>query len=112
MRRSLPVIACLPALLAGCSGGGATIRPHATEHTVSAFVVKHTDFHPTDVRCPAGIPAEVGVRCQCHFTGPDAPYTAYVRILHVNGERVLDHIVTRPSRPSSGASEVHPTRGG
>ncbi len=97
LRRALPVIACLAAPLVGCGGGGSTIRPHATERTVTAFVVEHAGYHPTDVRCPSGIPAKVGVRFQCHFTGPDAPYTAHVRILRVDGERVIDHIVTRPS---------------
>ena len=29
---------------------------------------------------------------------PDGPYTAYVRVLRVEGERVIDHIVTRPTR--------------
>jgi hypothetical protein len=89
-------MACVAILLAGC-GESSTIRPHATEKTVADFVAKHTGFHPKDVRCPAGIPATVGTEFQCHFTGPDGPYTAYVRILSVHGERVLDHIVTRPS---------------
>ncbi len=98
-----PAIACLVALLlSGC--GESTIRRHATERTVSRFVVRHTGYRPADVRCPAGIPAEVGTRFRCHFTGPDGAYTAYVRILSVDGERVLDHIVTRPSRGSGGAA--------
>jgi hypothetical protein len=89
-------MACLAILLAGC-GESSTIRPHATEKTVSGFVAQHTGFRPRDVHCPAGIPATVGTKFQCHFSGPDGPYTAYVRIMHVDGERVLDHIVTRPS---------------
>ncbi len=97
VRRIPPVIACLAVLLVGCGESGSTIRPHATERTVFTFVVRHTGVHPADVRCPAGIPAEVGTRFRCHFTGPDGPYTAYVRILKIEGERVLDHIVTRPS---------------
>lgn len=64
---------------------------------MTTFVVKHTGYRPTDMSCPAGIPAEVGTRFQCHFSGPEGPYTAYVRILSVDGERVVDHIVTRPS---------------
>lgn len=87
---------CLVVLLAGC-GETSTVRPHATERTVTSFVVKHTGYHPTDMRCPAGVPAEVGTRFRCYFSGPEGPYTAYVRILSVDGERVVDHIVTRPS---------------
>jgi hypothetical protein len=97
VRRIAPAIVCLAILLAGC-GETSTIRPHATERTVTTFVVKHTGYHPADMRCPAGVPAEVGTRFQCHFSGPEGPYTAYVRILSVDGERVVDHIVTRPSR--------------
>lgn len=74
-----------------------TIRPHATERTVAAFVFKHTGFRPTDVRCPSGIPAKVGSTFDCHFTGPEGPYTAHVRITSVHGQRVTDYIVSRPS---------------
>ncbi len=95
-----PCLAALLALgaLAGCDSAESTIRPHATERTVARFVARHTGYRPTDVHCPSGIPAEVGTRFQCRFTGPDGPYTAYVRVLKVEGERVLDHIVTRPTR--------------
>jgi uncharacterized protein DUF4333 len=94
-----PAIACLALLFIGCgSGAEATLRPHATERTVTRFVVEHTGYRPTDMHCPSGVPAEVGARLQCSFTGPDGPYTAYVRVLRVEGERVIDHIVTRPAR--------------
>ena len=86
---------CLAVVLAGC--GVSTIRPRATEQTITDFVVKHTGFKPTDVRCPSGIRAKVGVTFDCHFTGPDGPYVAHVRITSVHGERVVDYIVTRPS---------------
>jgi hypothetical protein len=95
VRRTAPVIVCLAVLLAGC--GTSTIRPHATEQTITDFVVKHTGFRPTDVRCPSGISAKVGNTFDCHFTGPDGPYTAHVRITGVDGERVTDYIVTRQS---------------
>ncbi len=99
VRRAAPAIACLALLFPGCGGSGeATLRPHATERTVTRFVVQHTGFHPTDVTCPAGVPATAGTRLQCRFTGPDGPYTAYIRVLRVKGEHVLDHIVTRPRR--------------
>jgi hypothetical protein len=95
VRRTGPVIACFLVLLAGC--GSSTIRAHATEQTIADFVFEHTGFRPTDVRCPSGIPATVGRTFECHFTGPDGPYDAHVRITSVHGQRVIDHIVTRRS---------------
>jgi hypothetical protein len=52
-------------------------------------------IRPTDVRCPSGIPAKVGSALDCHFTGPDGPYVAHVRITSVHGEPAIDYIVTR-----------------
>ena len=49
------------------------------------------------MRCPSGVPAKVGETFQCHFTGPEGPYTAYIRILKVEGEKAIDRIVTRPT---------------
>ncbi len=72
-----------------------TIRPHATEQTVADFVFKQTGFRPTDVRCPSGVQAKVGSTFECHFTGPDGPYGAQVRITSVHGQRAIDYIVTR-----------------
>lgn len=103
VRRICALVCCAVALapLAGC--GQATIRPNATAQTVTRFVYEHTGFRPTDVTCPSGVPAKVGVRFQCHFTGPEGPYTAYVRILSVHGQRVEDYIVTRPTRRTTPA---------
>jgi hypothetical protein len=95
VRRTGPVIACLAVLLTAC--GKSTIRPHATEQTVTDFVFKQTGFRPTDVRCPSGISAKVGSTFDCHFTGPEGPYTAHVRITSVHGQRATEDIVTRPS---------------
>jgi hypothetical protein len=95
VRRTSPVIVCLAVLLTAC--GRSTIRPHATEQTVADFVFKQTGFRPTDVRCPSGIPAKVGSTFDCHFTGPEGPYTAHVRITSVHGQRAIDYIVTRRS---------------
>lgn len=97
MRRVALSIACLTLVASSCGGSGdATLRVHATERTVSRFVARHTGYRPTDVTCPSGVPAKVGARLQCRFTGPDDLYVANVRVLHVEGERVIDHIVTRP----------------
>ena len=95
MKRTGTAIACLAVVLAGC--GGSTIREHATEQNVAGFVFSHTGFRPTGVRCPSGIPAEVGRTFACHFTGPDGPYTAQVRITSVHGEEAIYYIVTRRS---------------
>jgi Domain of unknown function (DUF4333) len=93
VRRTAPAVVCLAVLLPGC--GASTIRPHATEQTIAEFVFRKTSFRPTDVRCPPGVPANVGSTFDCHFTGPDGPYVAHVRIASVHGERAIDYIVTR-----------------
>jgi len=95
MRRLGFAIGCSLVLLAGC--GENTIRAQETEQTVTRFVAKRTAYRPTDVRCPSGESAEVGVEFQCHFTGPDGRYTAYLRVLSVDGEKVVYRIVTRPT---------------
>jgi hypothetical protein len=95
VRWTSSVIVCLAVLLAAC--GKSTVRPHATEQTVADFVFKQTGFRATDVRCPSGIPAKVGSTFDCHFTGPEGPYTAHVRITSVHGQRATEDIVTRPS---------------
>lgn len=59
-------------------------------------VSRQTGFHPTDVRCPSGVAAEVGTTFECRFTGPEGPYVARMRILDVDGERVEFHVSSRP----------------
>ena len=94
-------------LVSGCGGGAeSTLRPHATERTVTRFVAEHTGYRPTDTHCPAGVPAKPGTRLQCQFTGPDGPYIAYIRVLRVEGERVIDHIVTRPTGEGGSAKRT------
>jgi hypothetical protein len=88
--------ACTATLLSAC-GGPAAIDPAATASTVDDFVFQHTGFRPTDVRCPPGIPATAGGRFDCHFTGLEGPYTAYLRIVNVHGRRVFYRMDTRPS---------------
>ena len=84
-------------LLSGC--GTSVIKPNGAARSVVDLVSRKTGFHPTDVRCPSGVPAKVGGRFQCHFTGPGShPYTAFMRIMKVQGERVLFHIRTRVDR--------------
>jgi hypothetical protein len=83
-------------LLAGC--GTKVIKPEGAANSVADLVSRKTGFHPTDVSCPSGVEAKVGKTFECHFTGPEQkPYTAFMRIMEVHGQRVLFHIETRPS---------------
>ncbi len=98
MRRAAAVIVSLGALLAAC-GGKDTIKPEGAEKVVVNVVSSQTGFKPTDVRCPSGVEAKVGGTFDCHFTGPEGPYTAAMRIREVEGERVLFYVRSRPTRP-------------
>jgi hypothetical protein len=84
------------ALLAAC--GQSVIKPSATEKYVSGLVFGQTGFRPVDVRCPSGVPAKAGGTLTCHFTGPEGPYTAYLRIVKVEGNRVAFTGHTQPSK--------------
>jgi hypothetical protein len=61
-------------------------------------VSRQTEFRPNDVKCPSGVEAKVGGTFECRFTGPEGPYTAFMKIRKVDGERVLFGIRTRPDR--------------
>lgn len=80
-------------MLAAC--GGSTILPKPTAQTVAHAVQRRFGFAPTDVTCPSGVPAKVGGQFQCHFTGRDGPYVAYMRITSVHGPRVIYSIQTQ-----------------
>jgi len=84
----------LVVLLAGC--GTSTVEPEGAERSVVDVVSRKTDFRPQDVRCPSGVEAEVGETFECSFTGPEGPYVAHMRILDVDGERVVFQVNTRP----------------
>ena len=77
-------------------GEGATVKPAGAERAVVDVVSRKTGFHPRDVRCPSGVEAEVGGAFDCRFTGPEGPYVAHMRILRVEGERVVYRVRTRP----------------
>ncbi len=77
--------------------GESTLKPDATAQTVVRTVFKDTGFRATDMRCPSGVPAKVGEEFECHFAGPEGPYTAYLRVTSVHGERVEFHIETLPT---------------
>jgi hypothetical protein len=94
----LAPITCCVTLLSACGGGGhSEIDPTTTANYIDNVVFGQTGFRATDVRCPTGIPATAGGRFNCHFTGPEGPYTAYIRILNVKGRRALFDVKTQPS---------------
>ncbi len=91
---------CCAVLLAAC--GRNTIVAAGAERSVADAVSGQTGFRPTDVRCPAGVSAKVGVSFECHFTGPEPrPYTATMVITSVHGTRVVFHVTSRPSAPGA-----------
>jgi hypothetical protein len=82
--------------LAAC--GESVILQHPSERTVTQFVLQHTGFRPTDMKCPSGVVAKVGATFDCHFTGPDGKYVAHVRIASLHGSSATDYIVTQRIR--------------
>ncbi|MDT5015706.1 MAG: hypothetical protein QOD39_1866 [Mycobacterium sp.] len=95
MRTALLVIfASFAMLIAGC---GSTLLPDKTAQSVTDFVKKNTGFTPKDVKCPDGVDAKVGTEFDCHFTGPDANYTAHVKVTKVDGDNVEFYIETKPT---------------
>ena len=93
MRRALILAAFLVFALTAC--GGSVILAKPTAATVARAIFTRTGFRPRDVTCPSGVPAKVGGTLQCHFTGPDGKYTAYLRIESVKGTRVVYRIDSR-----------------
>jgi hypothetical protein len=78
------VVASVVALM-GC--GDKTINAGNAAESISASIFKQTKFQPTDMKCPSGVKATVGVTFDCHFTGPEGPYTAAVKILTIDGAK-------------------------
>jgi hypothetical protein len=95
--KRLAAIACPVILLSACGGGSAALSSAATARYVDDFVFQKTGFRPVDVRCPRGVPASAGRRLNCHFTGPEGPYTAYLRIVQVQGRHAAFEVDTQPS---------------
>lgn len=92
----LAAIGCSVTLLSAC-GGRTSIDPTATASYVDDIEFQQTGFRPVDVRCPTGVPATAGGRFDCHFTGPEGPYTAYLRIVKVHGRHAAFQVETQPS---------------
>jgi len=98
--RAVSAIAAVCGLvaLAGCGSDTATVKPAGAARSVTRVVASQTGFRPTDVSCPSGVEAKVGVRFDCTFTGPEPqPYVAHVRITKVSGKDVVFFIRSRPS---------------
>jgi hypothetical protein len=89
-------VACPVILLSAC-GGTAALDSAATANYVDDFVFQKTGFRPVDVRCPAGVRAATGGELTCRFTGPEGPYTAYLRIVKAQGHRAAFEVDTQPS---------------
>ncbi|OBG18703.1 DUF4333 domain-containing protein [Mycobacterium sp. 852002-51057_SCH5723018] len=95
--RFAAAILAVSAVLAGCDAKS-TVKPDGAAQSVVDVVSSQTGFRPTDVHCPSGVQAKVGQEFDCHFTGPEGkPYTAHMRILKVDGERVDFDVRSRPS---------------
>jgi hypothetical protein len=96
MRAAAPLILAAGLLLAGC--GTNRIQPKGAAQSVVDVVARQTGFHPTDVACPSGVAAKVGVSFDCSFTGPEPkPYVAHLRIASVHGTRVEFVVDTEPA---------------
>ncbi len=90
-------ILVMSVLAAGCSSKS-TVKPDGAAHSVVDVVSKQTGFHPSDVHCPSGVEAKVGVAFDCHFTGPEGKeYTANMKITKVNGDEVDFAVNSHPS---------------
>lgn len=95
MRGALSLISCLAIVLIGC--GTSTVRPGGAERSVVDVVSRQTGFHPSDVHCPSGVEAKKGGTFDCELSGPKGePYVAHMKILEVEGEKVVFHVTTRP----------------
>jgi hypothetical protein len=96
MRRALPILAAVLALVV--SGCGSKINPDGAAKSVVDVVSRQTKFKPTDVSCPSGVDAEVGVEFDCKFTGPEGKqYTAHMKVTKVEGDNVEFYVQSRPS---------------
>jgi len=94
--KGLAALAFSVTALSAC-GGATGIDPTTTANYIDDVEFQQTGFRPVDMRCPAGIPPTVGGRFRCHFTGPEGPYTAYLRIVKVDGHRAAFQLETQPS---------------
>lgn len=93
MRTALLVL--LPSLALVVAGCSYTLKPDATAQTVTTSIKEQTGFEAKDMKCPDGVEAKVDVTFECTFTGPEGPYTAYVRITKADGEDASFYIESK-----------------
>ena len=94
--KRLAAIAGTVTFVSAC-GSHPAINATQTARYVRDVVFQQTGFRAVDVRCPSSVPAAPGGRFNCHFTGPEGPYTAYLRIMKVQGHRSAFQLKTQPS---------------
>ncbi len=96
MRRAWLILAAVLAVFV--TGCGSKINPDGAAKSVVDVVSKQTKFKPTDVSCPSGVDAEVGVEFDCKFTGPEGvEYTAHMKVTKVDGDNVEFYVQSKPS---------------
>ncbi len=96
MRRAIAGLLALAAVLSGC--GTLEVVSSGTERVIHGFELTHRRVSVTDVSCPSGVHAKVGVTFSCHFLAPGGvKYTARMRIVKVQGTSVGYRIATYPS---------------
>jgi hypothetical protein len=98
--RRLILFPIVAVVIAGCGGGGKTVKADGAEQSVAGVVARKTGFNPTDVSCPSGVDAVAGKSFDCHFTGPEGGYVAHVTIEKVEGESATFRIRSEPDRPA------------
>jgi hypothetical protein len=87
MRKVIAGIVPLAALMAGC--GKLEVIPSGAEQTIRQAILRDRGVRITNVSCPSGVSAKVGVTFDCHFVGPHGiKYTAHMLITSVHGHRV------------------------
>jgi hypothetical protein len=92
------ILAAVLATFLFVTGCGSRINPDGAAKSVVDVVSKQTKFKPTDVTCPSGVDAEVGVEFDCKFTGPEGvEYTAHMKVTKVEGDDVEFYVESKPS---------------
>jgi hypothetical protein len=77
-----------------------TVKPDDAAQKVTELVAsQNNNFRPTDVTCPANVPAKVGGKFECQFTGPrSVKYVAHMKIAKVDGQKVTLDIEVDPAK--------------
>ena len=62
------------------------VDPDKAAQFVTSQVSQETGNTPTGVKCPDWVGFKEGATFDCHFTLPDGPHTAHVKVTRVNGD--------------------------